>query len=309
MRCALVLALALLGSESCTAADLPPVGRIVVFGDLRLEAAVRKLLPPIPISLGENDGDKLRETLAMSRLWRQSDLTWVCCEPAGTAILYVGVKATDRRPHLRPTPAGAVRLDREDLSLYHRLMDRVQEAAATGQSAEDDSAGHALSGYPPERKLQQEIIARAGGQVAHWREVALTSSKADDRAAAVHLIPYGPKDQALADVLMSAVRDPSALVRNNAVRAIGVLARSTATRSRLRFDPQPLLDLFESVHWTDWNKASYALLALIETGDAKLLAEVAKRARQPLRQIANWPPMHAGPGIAILERIGRANTR
>src|SRR6266545_3804203 len=111
MRFVCNLAILLISNQSSTAADMPPVGRIVVFGDLRFESAVRQLLPSVPTPLGKADVDKLRKTLAASRLSKQSDLTWVCCEPTTfTAILYVGVKATERRPRFRPTPTGTIRL-------------------------------------------------------------------------------------------------------------------------------------------------------------------------------------------------------
>jgi hypothetical protein len=305
-----VLTIVLSPALGSAAEDMPPVGRIVVFGDLRFERAVRQLLPPVPISFGEADVDKFRKKLAASRSWRQSDLTWVCCESTGTAILYVGVRATDRHPRFRPTPTGAIRLDSEDLALYDRLMDVNQEAVFKAiPRSEDDSAGHALSSYPPEREVQEKVIARVGERLALWRDVALESGERHHRAAAVHLIAYGPKDQMLADLLTRAAQDPDSLVRNNAIRAIGVLARSVDARTHLRIDPTPLMNIFESVHWTDWNKASFALLALTDIGDPKLLAAIARQARNPLRQIASWPPMHATPGVVILERIGTRNTR
>ncbi len=290
--------------QGSTAADMPPVGRIFVFGDLQVESAVRELLPPVPVRFSAADGDNLQKKLAASSLWRQSDLTWVCCEPQGAAILYVGVRVTDRRPRFRPAPTGTIRLDDEDLTLYDRHMELLHEAATTGRSGPgDDAAGHALSSYAPVREIEEKIIAQAGEWAAHWREVALDSRDNRHRAAAIHLAPYGPKDQVLVDALAAAAQDPDALVRNNAIRAMGVLARSAVGRSRLRFNPVPLLELFDSVHWTDWNKASDALEALTEAADSKLLGEIAERAGEPLRQIASWPPMHAKPATVILERI------
>ncbi|MEX2264666.1 MAG: hypothetical protein WD696_22115 [Bryobacteraceae bacterium] len=294
MRVPSQLLIALFCTQSGAAADMPPIGRIVVFGDLHLESAVRELLPPVPVSLGDADGENLRKKLAASSSWRQSDMTWVCCESAGTAILYVGVRATDRRPQFRPTPTGAIRLDDEDLAIYDRLMELNHEAVTTGRSGPKDEA----------RRIEDQVMARAGVRAARWREVALNSGDKRHRAAAIHLAPYGAKDQALADALAAASQDADALVRNNAVRAMSVLARSSRDSSHVRLDPTPLLNLFDSVHWTDWNKASFALEALTEASDPKLLAEIAARATGPLRQIANWPPMHSEPGSVILKRVG-----
>jgi hypothetical protein len=64
-----------------------------------------------------------------------------------------------------------------------------------------------------------------------------------------------------------------------------------------------LLDLFQSVHWTDWNKASFALAALTDTADARLLREIGRRAMGPLQQMAGWPAGHASAAKVILDRI------
>jgi hypothetical protein len=290
------------------AAELPVVGRIVVFGDMDLEASVRAKFPAPPFAIGEKDAETFRKLLIASPLWRESDFTWVCCEPAGTAILYVGVKRNKNVRTLRTPPTGRIRLPTEDLALYERLMDLNHEAVTKGHSGpEDDSAGHALSSYPAIRAAQDAVLERAGRQSSHWRRVALEADDRLHRAAAVHLIPYGPKDAALGQILTTAAEDPEALVRNNALRAIGVLARSQPGRSLVRFEPRPLLQLFESIHWTDWNKASFLLMALTDADDPELLAKIAAHAAEPLRQIARWPAMHAQPAEVVLDRIARVS--
>src|SRR5687767_8199086 len=153
------------------------------------------------------------------------------------------------------------------------------------------------------RKLEETVTAQATQHASRWRNVALTAKDQHHRAAAIYLAVYGSKDQALADTLAMAAQDPYSLVRNNAIRSISVLAVS-ATGRTLTFDPAPVLNLFDSVHWTDWNKASAALVSLTEARDPKLLAEIAARGGEMLRQIAKWPPMHSSAATTILERIG-----
>jgi hypothetical protein len=106
-------------------------------------------------------------------------------------------------------------------------------------------------------------------------------------------------------VFTEAARDPNSLVRNNAVRGLSALAQSGIGRA-LHLNPAPLLELFKSVSWTDWNKASFALMALTANADSKLLQQIARTIEEPLRQMTNWPPMHAEPSRVILERITHA---
>jgi rhodanese-related sulfurtransferase len=305
MRLSTALAIVVAAGIRTPAEEMPAVGHIIVFGDIQIEKDVRQLLPSVPPIFDDAEANELRKKLAGSHLWRQSDFTYVCCESSGTAILYLGVKTTDERPRFRQKPSGFARLDAEDLALYDQLMAINQDAVFKSISrSEDDSAGHALSSYSPERNLQEDVIARAKGHVPRWRDVLLHCADPHQRAAAAYLLAYGPKDQMLADFLAQASSDSDPLVRNNAMRALGVLAPSAVSRRRhLRFDPEGLINLFQSVHWTDWNKASFALLALIDVGSPKLLHDIARRAGEPLSQIATWPSMHAKPGVVILQRI------
>lgn len=281
----------------------PRVERAVVYGDLSLEAAVRAALPKRLGTASDELVSDVRKRVAAVPGVRQNDVSITCCDTRKTAILYIGVKRDDKAPRFRPEPDGPARLAPEGLALYEQASSKIMEGIMKGESAEDDDEGHALVRYLPARDLQKEAARRAAsGRTLEWRQVALTAANANDRAAAAALMAYGPKDQALADALATAARDPNEEVRNNASRALGVLGSTRRSIRALRLDAGPALDLFQSVVWTDWNKASFALRALVETGDAGLLEQIRERDLSALRQIARWPAMHAYAAQVVLKQ-------
>ena len=90
---------------------------------------------------------------------------------------------------------------------------------------------------------------------------------------------------------------------------MGVLAVYAAKHPGLRLDAGPALDLFDSVVWTDWNKASFALRAPVETGDSGVLERIRTRDLSPLRQIAQWPATHAYAAQVVLKKLNATPSR
>src|SRR5215210_1711753 len=103
-----------------------------------------------------------------------------------------------------------------------------------------------------------------------------------------------------------AMRDPSANVRNNAMRALGIIALYAREHPDLRLTvpSAPFIEMLNSPVWTDRNKSSIAVMELSESRDPNLLAELRARALPALVEMARWKSEgHATASIMILGRL------
>lgn len=67
---------------------------------------------------------------------------------------------------------------------------------------------------------------------------------------------------------------------------------------------EPLVDLLNSLVWTDRNKTSMALMQISDARDPALLAQLRARALPSLIEMAQWKTMgHATAPLVILGRI------
>ena len=117
------------------------------------------------------------------------------------------------------------------------------------------------------------------------------------------MLGYGRQFDGQIDALVHASLDADVGVRNNAVRALEVLATAKPVLAR-RIPPQPFIRLLRSGAWLDHNKASLVLVALTTTREPKLLAELRADALDPLLEMARWRYIgHAEAALTILGRI------
>jgi HEAT repeat protein len=132
------------------------------------------------------------------------------------------------------------------------------------------------------------------------------SADANQRELAAEVIGYGAEKQAVVPDLVEAMRDPDAGVRNNAMRALWVIARYAQQHpeQQIKVPGQPFIDMLNSIEWTDRNKSSLALAELTQTRDPILLDELRKQALPSLIEMARWKaPGHAQPAFFILGRL------
>jgi hypothetical protein len=124
---------------------------------------------------------------------------------------------------------------------------------------------------------------------------------------AAQVLGYAADKAAVVDDLVYGMSDPSEDVRNNAMRALLVIAEMAPGTGRPvpRIPPQPFIALLNSPVWSDRNKASGALMALTSNRDPQLLEAL----RQPeaitaLAEMARWKSEgHAKAAFFILGRI------
>jgi selenoprotein W-related protein len=117
-----------------------------------------------------------------------------------------------------------------------------------------------------------------------------SSSNAEQRAIAAQFMGYVHSSAAQINALVRASHDPEEDVRNNATRALWVLAASSPKRAE-RIPADGFIEMLYSRSWTDRNKSSLLLEVLTRSRDPKLLAQ--------LRSRGNWMETPSLPRIEI----------
>jgi len=288
--------------------QIPPIGIIDFYG-LR---TVRE--DQVRAALQVREGDSFPESKAEieRRIGSvpgvtRARISGVCCD-AGKSIMYVGIEEAGAPPvRFRPAPTGTVHLP-DDLLRTGAALDTAQRAAILrGDAAEDQSRGHSLAHDSAARAIQERFVGFAARDSAVLRDVLRNSADSAHRALAAEVIAYGADKSAAIPALTDAMLDPSSGVRNNAMRALALIALYARAHPELRLGvpAAPFIDMLSSPIWTDRNKSSMALMQLTEGRDSTLLRELRVRALPVLTEMARWRSVaHAVPSLVILGRIG-----
>lgn len=302
------IALSVLLAAAPAAAQQPPVGYIDVYGARTLTAEQVRAAAGIAVgdSVRMGVGAGARAQLLALPGVRDAHVAIVCCEN-GQSIVYLGVqeRAAPVFTFAAP-PAGEIRLPGnivQDAAEFERVL---QEAVLQGQAEEDDTSGHSLMRYPPARAVQQRFINYAAGNVARLRDVLHNSADARQRAMAAQVIAYAYNKIAIIPDLITALRDPDEDVRNNAMRALAVMAsyNEKHAESMLRIPYDPFIAMLSSPIWTDRNKAAFVLMSLTASHDPMMLHQLRSRAFPELVEMARWQSFgHALPAALILGRM------
>lgn len=116
-----------------------------------------------------------------------------------------------------------------------------------------------------------------------------------------------PLEQKSIDKLQFAVRDPDPIVRRAAVSGLVKMARQIpGADPDVRLDLQPtwLIEMLNSIVYSDRQAALDGLLALTEQPNALLLAKIRERAFPALVEMAGWRTLeHALPAYLLLCRV------
>jgi HEAT repeat protein len=183
-------------------------------------------------------------------------------------------------------------------------MDKaLMSAVMKGHATEDDSEGFSLTNDPKARRAELAIREYALRNETLILQVLASSSDARHRAIAAQMLGYGRQSDEQIDALVRASLDADDGVRNDAVRALGVLAGVKPNLAQ-RIPPEPFVRLLRSGTWSDHNKASLLLLALTKRRDPRVLAALRTQALDPLVEMARWRNTgHAEAALSILGRI------
>ena len=172
-----------------------------------------------------------------------------------------------------------------------------------GQATEDDSEGYALTNEARARKAQLAIRDYALRNESLILQVLTSSANAQHRAIAAQMLGYARQSSEQIDALVRASLDADDGVRNDAVRALAVLAGAKPPLAQ-RIPTEPFIRLLRSGAWSDHNKASLLLFNLTENRDPRVLERLRADALDALIEMARWRSRgHAEAALWILGRI------
>jgi hypothetical protein len=291
----------------CLAQGLP-IGTVQIYGNRKVsEADIRKVIGAregghLPKSKGEVE-ERLMELPNVTG----ANLFAACCDN-GKTILYVGI---DER--------GAVHFDFNDependqislppaiVKAYADFLNATAEAARSGDTSEILSDGHSLMHNAKVRYIQLGFVAMADENKAILKQVLREGADPEQRAIAAYVTGYVHDKASVQDDLQRALRDPDPTVRANALRALAafVVYSQKHPEEGLRVSPTWLIEMLNSIVWTDRNNAAVALVTLTEGRDGDLLKQLETRAMQPVVEMARWKYLpHALPGFILAGRI------
>jgi hypothetical protein len=286
------------------------VGEIDFFGTKGIDVRRVRLALPVrkgdEVSLGQDSrirgqiGRAVDHTVGHA----PTDVALICCDNSGGLMIFVGLGGTNTATmRVHSAPDNSECLPRPALTLYDNAMAEVVPAVERGNSGEDDSRGYALSKDPALRSTQ--IAMRRYALIHdHILDRALHACRRPpDRRAASELLGYGKESARQIQTLAYASRDPDEGVRNNAIRALSVLAMSSPKTASL-IPGHDFVEMLNSGVWEDRNKAGLLLMALTRSRDSELLRQLRADALASLLEMARWQDSsHATPYRVILGRI------
>jgi hypothetical protein len=236
-----------------------------------------------------------------------TDVAPVCCTGQHNWIVYIGLPGKNVQTfRYNSTPQGRRQFPPEIVSLYREAMNLIFESLQKpgAETSEDRSQGYALSAYPPLRAKQLAMRDYAVHHESLIRQILQESGESEQRAIAAHLLGYANYSQQQITDLVHASHDPDDSVRNNAVRALGVLAGSKPTIAS-EIPASDFISMLNSGIWKDRNKGGFLLSILTTNRDQQLLNLLRQQASDSLLEMVHWDAGHADDSLVILGRIAR----
>lgn len=285
------------------------IGEISFFGYSGLPVNQVRLSLPIREggSLAIQDVERTRNEIAQAVQRtigrRATNVAVVCCDDNRKMMVFIGLPGgSSRKFQYNSAPTEPVTLPQRMLDLYARAMDLNAEAVQK-QPGEDRSKGYSLSSYAPLRETEMSIREFTIRNEVLIRRVLRSSAKREDRRAAAYALGYAEQSRIQMLALVRASRDTDDEVRNNAVRALGVLA--TFSKTLAAWIPAgQIVAMLNSGIWADRNKAALLMNILTGPRDPRLLRALRSQALQSLVEMARWKDRdHAWDARMILGRI------
>ena len=305
--------LAALAPAVMSAIDSKPLGEVDFFGYKGFDvAAIRSalpfhegdLFPPANVNASGDLKSQVREKVKQVIGREPTDVSFVCCDSKQSWMVYIGLPGQSYQALVvNPAPAGDIKFPQDAVALREEMEKANMSAVMKGHAAEDDSQGYALTNDPEARKAQLAIREYALHNEALILRVSASSSDARHRAMAAQMLGYGRQSEEQIHALVDASLDAADGVRNDAVRALMVLASAKPELAQ-RIPAETFVQLLRSGAWSDHNKGSMLLLALTRSRDPKVLALLRAEALDSLLEMARWRSIgHATAALLILGRI------
>ncbi len=232
-----------------------------------------------------------------------TDVAPVCCDIHDGWTIYIGLPGKNSQTlKYNALPQETIDFPPEAVTLYRETMDILMESVHA-QATEDRTKGYALSSYPHLRAKQLAMREYAVRNAALIHSVLNNSRDTEQRVVAAHLLGYAVHNNLQIRSLVHASHDPDDGVRNNAIRALAVLAESNREIAR-KIPAEDFVDMLNSGIWKDRNKGGFLLSALTIPRDPRLLRLLRARALDSLLEMAVWHEEgHAESSRFILGRI------
>ena len=253
---------------------------------------------------------RVKKAIRKTTGYEPSDVAPVCCDNNGRVIIYIGLRSKSvRQTRYNTPPRGSDRLPPAAINLYRDVETAWLNAMKKGVTGEDDSQGYALSLDPEARNKQLELHAYVAGHASMVRRLLTSARNVEQRQIAAEMLGYADRSTEQIAALIRASHDVDDSVRNNAIRALMVLARSS-TESAAMIHGECFVSLLNSGIWTDRNKSAELLSALTVQRDPRLLTCLRQQALTSLVEMARWSnPGHADSARVMLGRIAAIDDR
>jgi hypothetical protein len=306
-RIQIVLLAAVLTCVGFGGQERPSIGIIDFYGLRQVsERQVRQALgvqegDAVPMPVGD-----LRRRLTALPGVVDASVEAVCCDD-GKSILYVGIAEQNTSiVTFRPAPQGSARLPADVRQAGESFEAAFEKAIQRGDFAEDHSKGHALMHDADARTAQERFVAVEAAHDPILRQVLRESGDAEQRALAAQILGYAVDKRTVISDLVAAMTDADKDVRNNATRALWVIAEYAQQSPSLgiRVPTEPFVYLLNSLIWQDRNKSSLALAALSTNRPPELLESIRSKALPSIVEMARWKSRgHAEASVLLLGRI------
>jgi hypothetical protein len=287
-----------------------PIGTIEFYGHTGFD--VNRIRATLPLREGQRLSQaskervvaRVRKAIKRATGREPSDVAPVCCDDRGRLVIYIGLHGESVRQTIyNPSPRGPARLPRAALKIQRDVEEAWLNAMKKGVSGEDDSKGYALSLDPETRSKQLALHAYVAQNSSMVRRVLASSRNVEHRQIAAEMLGYADRSPEQIAALIRAGHDIDDGVRNNAIRALVVLARSSP-EAAATIPGECFVSLLNSGLWTDRNKSAELLSILTAQRDPQLLTCLREQAFTALLEMARWSYRgHADGARLILGRI------
>lgn len=234
-------------------------------------------------------------------------VTLICCDKSGGYNLFIGVAENDSNViRYRRPPILRIKLPAKYSNARKNLEEKLRDAVLAGESGEDWTNGYSLIKYPPARRIQEKFARWADEDLMIINKVLMSSSFESERATAAQMIAYNSDKQKAIQGLLHALGDESSEVRNNASRALAVLAyySSLHPEKKLEIPYQPFTRLINSMIWSDRNKGMAVVMQLTQVRNNALFDELKSTCLPSIIEMARWKSeKHALSAYIVLCRM------
>ncbi len=300
---------------SAAVGQTPPIGTIDFYGLRsvpRIEVAQALALKEGDSLLQRIDGELRLRPAKPELVARLESLPGVvrahvevnCCED-GRLQVYVGIQETALAAFsVHAAPDSSIDLPQEIIQINLEFEAALGAAILRGDAAEDRSQGHSLVADSAARFQQLRFLELADQHLDQIRRVLLHSADAEQRAIAAMVLGYAADKRMVVNDLLHAVRDHDEDVRNNATRALGVIAFFANDNPKLGIEipPELFVEMLSSLVWSDRNKAMSVLWALIAGREPRVL-EMLREALPSLVEMARWRGSHSLQAFGLLAPV------